>query len=157
MVVIFFYALSVVFALFTYFNRNHPVFKMAQPVFLYAFISGTIIGISAVIPLTIDTHTTNEQAYKLGSFALARSEHTYADKACVSIPWLIMIGYGLVVPVLVAKSHRQHLILQLAYRCIRKTVPPHAFLPFLTFSLFVRYLHNFIFHSSISNITYNFY
>jgi hypothetical protein len=48
-----------------------------------------------------------------------------------------MVGYVLVVPVLVAKSYRQHVMLELALRSIRKTVNIAAMIPFILVFLIV--------------------
>jgi len=71
--------LSIGFATYTIYNRNHKVMKASQPHFLCLLCVGTMVLGSAIIPLIFDGKRFNQE---------------FLDRNCMSIPWLVSIGYG---------------------------------------------------------------
>ncbi|KAL3781605.1 hypothetical protein ACHAW5_010535 [Stephanodiscus triporus] len=68
----------------TYLHKNTRVIKASQPFFLQMIIVGIIIFSSAIVPLTIDTDRYSQEA---------------SDIACMTVPWLLTIGFTTTVSV----------------------------------------------------------
>jgi hypothetical protein len=124
------YVVAALFAIFVYYkaadektktNNSVKLVTFAQPPFLYVILLGCCVGLSAVIPLSIDVSITDADAYSIGT-AIETTTYPMASRACNAVPWLLVIGYELVVPVLSAKSHVQHVWLELISRSMKRNV-----------------------------------
>ena len=87
--------LSVGFFAFAVRYRNNDVIRKSQPFFLYMICLGIVLMGSAIIPLTIDDEYRSQQA---------------CDAACMSIPWLLSIGFVTTLSALFSKIWRVNLI-----------------------------------------------
>ena len=65
--------------LWTHLHKNTRVIKASQPFFLQMIIGGILIFSSAIVPLTIDTDRHSQEA---------------SDIACMTVPWLLTVGFG---------------------------------------------------------------
>ena len=74
------FILSVGFGFWTYLNRHKHVLRSSQPFFLYIISGGTLLMGSALIPLSVVFSITDQAG---------------ADAACMSIPWLLALGFSL--------------------------------------------------------------
>ena len=68
----------------TYLHKNTRVIKASQPFFLQMIIVGIMIFSSAIVPLTVDTDRYSQEA---------------SDIACMTVPWLLTIGFTTTVSV----------------------------------------------------------
>ncbi|KAL7477242.1 hypothetical protein ACHAW6_003055 [Cyclotella cf. meneghiniana] len=84
-------ALAVTFIIWTHRNKKHRIVQKSQPVFLDLICTGTIMMASCIVPLSIDD-----------SIASFRG----CDIACMSTPWLLMMGFGITLSALVAEIWR---------------------------------------------------
>jgi len=90
----------------TLMNRTSRPVQASQPFFMAMLCIGTVIMASAMIPLSIDDeHSKNN-----------------ADIACMSIPWLLSIGFCTIFSALFAKTWRLVKIVESAARFRRVTV-----------------------------------
>jgi competence protein ComGC len=108
--------LAVVFAFWSYKNRLSPVVRSSQPLFLVLICLGVFILSSSIFPMAIDDGFASEEA---------------CDKACMSIPWLISMGWSILFAALYAKLRRVNLVIRnaLAFRSI-KVSEKDVMLPF---------------------------
>ena len=83
-------AISIYFAVWTWRRRNNRVVKVAQPEFLILIAFGILIMGAAIIPLSFDD----------------ASEDANLVAACMSIPWLISVGFTITFSGLCAKLWR---------------------------------------------------
>lgn len=83
--------LSIGFAIWTFVNKNTRVVRASQPLFLGMICCGTLIMGSAIIPLSMDDEKYDERA---------------TDVACMSIPWLMSIGFTTTFCALFSKTWR---------------------------------------------------
>lgn len=66
------------FGLFTVVKRSHPVVRKSQPIFLLKILVGALVAGLAIIPLSFDDEKHSAEACSV---------------ACMSIPWLVSIGF----------------------------------------------------------------
>ena len=71
-------ATSLGLMVWTQLHKNTRVIKASQPFFLQMIIVGILIFSSAIVPLTIDTDRHSQEA---------------SDIACMTVPWLLTIGF----------------------------------------------------------------
>ncbi|KAL7482302.1 hypothetical protein ACHAW6_007980 [Cyclotella cf. meneghiniana] len=83
--------LAIIFFIWTHRNRKHRVVQKSQPVFLELICSGTFMMASCIVPLSIDDSIASVQG---------------CDIACMSAPWLLMMGFGITLSALFAKIWR---------------------------------------------------
>jgi hypothetical protein len=93
--------LSIALLYWTYVNRNTRTLRASQPVFMAMLCGGSLMMASAMIPLSI----TDENFSQKG-----------ADVACMSIPWLLTIGFCTIFSALFTKTWRIVRILENAAR-----------------------------------------
>jgi hypothetical protein len=105
------YLLVLVLGIWTVYNREHPVIKFAQPIFLLVLLLGILIGITTVFPLSFQIPVSDEEAYTLGQTGIEDIRDREVDLACQSLGWLLITGYGLTIPVLILKTWRLHNII----------------------------------------------
>lgn len=82
---------SIGFAAWTWWNKDTRVVRASQPLFLGMICCGTFIMACAIIPLTIDD---------------GRFDSRANDVACMSIPWLMSIGFTTTFAALFSKTWR---------------------------------------------------
>lgn len=104
----FFYIVGFVLGYWMYTNQSHPIIVFAQSNFLYLVILGCLVGVSAIIPLSLSPHITDLEAYNLGS-SLSSLQFPFMDRSCQAIPWCLVTGFCFTFPVLYIKTYRQHL------------------------------------------------
>jgi hypothetical protein len=85
-------------ALFLRRNREKPAILSKQPPFLYLLLFGTCVTAFAILPFSLDE-----------GLGFSKNE---LDKACISIPWLIAIGYNIMYQALACKLWRLNRLLQ---------------------------------------------
>jgi len=85
--------LSIGFAGWTFFNRKKYVVRASQPTFLYMICFGALILGSSIIAFGIDDEP--------GTFT-----QDQCDVACMTIPWLICVGFSLIFSALFSKTWR---------------------------------------------------
>jgi len=83
--------LSLAFATWTFVNKDTRVVRASQPRFLGMICGVTLIMASTIIPLTIDDENYNERG---------------TDIACMSVPWLMSIGFTTTFAALFSKTWR---------------------------------------------------
>jgi len=83
--------LSIGFASYTIYNIEHGVMKAAQPHFLCLLCIGTLVLGCTIIPLIFDDKRSNQQ---------------FLNHKCMSIPWLVSIGYGTIFSTFFIKTWR---------------------------------------------------
>ncbi|CAB9531529.1 acid type B receptor subunit 2 [Seminavis robusta] len=76
--------------LWTYLNQKKFVVSAAQPIFLYQLCMGCIVMATAIFPLSMQGKESTPQL----------------DKACMSIPWLLFLGFVISVSAILAKTWR---------------------------------------------------
>jgi hypothetical protein len=86
-VVVIFYVIAICLGYFMSANKDHAVFKFAQPFFLYIVLLGCCIGISAVIPLTIDVSISDEEAFAVRD-ALAQKSYPLVDRGTTTLQYI---------------------------------------------------------------------
>jgi len=94
-------ALAVGFAIWTYIHRKAPVIKASQPFFLILLCVGICTFAASIFPLTVDDETFSEEA---------------CSRACMSLPWLICLGWSILFSALFAKLRRINLVVSNAMR-----------------------------------------
>ena len=72
------------FAFWTFKNAKHPVVQLAQPRFLYTVLFGCLIGICTVVPLGIERHVSDQEAYELGTQGIEGIRDLHVDESCQS-------------------------------------------------------------------------
>jgi len=87
--------LSAGFFIFTFLFRKNTIIRKSQPLFLYFICFGIFTMGSALIPLTVDDEHFDQQG---------------CDIACMSVPWLLSIGFVTTLTSLFCKSWRVNLI-----------------------------------------------
>jgi hypothetical protein len=71
-------AASLGLMVWTYLHKNTRVIKASQPFFLQMIIVGILVFSSAIVPLTFDDKRFSQEA---------------SDIACMTVPWLLTIGF----------------------------------------------------------------
>lgn len=87
--------LCVVFAIWTYFYRKAPVIKASQPFFLILLCVGIFTFASSIFPMVVDDEYFSVEA---------------CSRACMSLPWLICLGWSILFSALFAKLRRINLV-----------------------------------------------
>jgi hypothetical protein len=93
--------LAVGFGIWTYLHRSTPVIKASQPFFLIMLCVGVFTFSASIIPIVID------------------DEHSSVDacnKSCMSLPWLLSLGWSILFSALYAKLRRINLVVSNAQR-----------------------------------------
>ncbi|CAB9516278.1 acid type B receptor subunit 2 [Seminavis robusta] len=83
--------MSISFGAWVYWNRNDRVVRSLQPVFLIGLCVGTFILCFSILPLSIVDELEKESA---------------RDHACQATPWLIVLGFNMIMSSLYAKLWR---------------------------------------------------
>jgi hypothetical protein len=110
---------AVGFAVWTHVHRTSPVVRISQPFFLILICAGVFVLASSIFPLAIDDGFASQEA---------------CDRACMSIPWLVAMGWSVLFAALYAKIRRVNLVVSnaMAFRSIkvseRDVMLPFAFL-----------------------------
>jgi hypothetical protein len=117
---------SFLIALWVLYNRNSRIVKTMQPLFLVVVCAGVfIIGLS-IIPVSIDDGIASEHA---------------CDMACMSIPWLLSMGFVLEMSALIAKLWRINKLFDSGFRRVvireRDVLAPFAVLMISNVTLLV--------------------
>ena len=84
---------SMGFGLWTYLLRKNKVVRASQPMFLYIICAGTIVLALAILPLSIDD--------RIASFRACNA-------TCMSLPWLLSVGFSVTFSALFSKTWRIH-------------------------------------------------
>lgn len=82
--------LSIIFGLWTWKHRNTPVVRASQGLFLYLLCAGTFVVGCAIVPMSLQEPI----------------DQTSLDVACMSVPWLLAIGFTTVFSSLFSKLMR---------------------------------------------------
>lgn len=98
-------ALALVSAIWIYIRREHRILRASQPHFLYQICAGSAILMSSLIPMTFD----GNQGWS----------NTQLDRACVAMPWLMIVGNILIYGALFTKLWRVHRVLQFSRRTVK--------------------------------------
>jgi hypothetical protein len=88
--------LSSALTAWTHVNRNSRVVLASQPIFLHIICFGAFVMGSSIIPLSIDPGVASDKG---------------CSRACMALPWLLSIGFSLMMSALWAKTKRIHQIL----------------------------------------------
>lgn len=83
---------TVAFALWTFLKRHDRIVRASQPPFLIMVCVGVLILASALIPLSLDEYHV--------------SKDIKSDAICMSVPWLISIGFTVTFAALFSKTWR---------------------------------------------------
>lgn len=83
--------LSLTFFSWTTMRRNERVVRASQPVFLGLICLGTLLLGASIIPLSLDDEVVSEEA---------------KSSACMAVPWLGVLGFGVAFSALFAKTWR---------------------------------------------------
>jgi len=107
---------SIGFAIWVFMYKNHRIVKAAQPVFLIPICMGALVMGFSLLSMTI----TDEKYSQRGM-----------DVACMSVPWLISIGFTTIFSMLYSKTRRINKIMKNARRLHRVVVlPKDVIIPF---------------------------
>ena len=90
--------------------RNVRVIRHSQPIFLNLLCAGAFIMGASIIPLSIDGGVCET----IGG----------CDAACMASPWLLSIGFTLMIAALYTKTHRINRIIQATEQFTRVTITP---------------------------------
>jgi len=101
--------LSLGFAIWVYVKKDTRVVRASQPLFLGMICVGVLIMASAIIPLTVDDENYGQQS---------------TDIACMSVPWLMSIGFTTTFSALFSKTWRVNKIFHNPSRFSRIKVTP---------------------------------
>jgi hypothetical protein len=88
--------LSSALAVWTHVNMKSRVVMASQPIFLHIICLGAFVTGSSIIPLSIDPGVASEKG---------------CSRACMATPWLVTIGFCMMISALWAKTKRIHQIL----------------------------------------------
>ncbi|KAL9186795.1 hypothetical protein ACHAXT_010515 [Thalassiosira profunda] len=114
-------ALSFFFAAYTWKKKEQRVMKAGQPHFLLLICAGTFIMATSIIPLSIDDSIASVEG---------------CSKACMSFPWLFLIGFTTTFSALTAKIWRLNRVMSNARSMSRVAVTEReAIAPILIFSV----------------------
>ncbi|CAB9517835.1 Gamma-aminobutyric acid (GABA) B receptor [Seminavis robusta] len=106
---------SIGWAGWVYVNRKQPVASAAQPLFLTLLCMGTFLMALAIIPLGL------------------QEPNTGLDAACMSIPWLVCIGFCVAMSALLSKAIRINKLMKSGTAFRRVALKPTDVMrPFLT-------------------------
>ncbi len=94
-------ALCVAFAVWTYCYRKATVIKASQPFFLILLCVGIFTFVSSIFPMAVDDEYFSVEA---------------CSRACMSLPWLICLGWSILFSALFAKLRRINLVVSNAIR-----------------------------------------
>lgn len=132
------------FAIWTFAQRKSSVVKASQPFFLIMVCIGALVFGSALFPLGIDDGIADKAT---------------CSRACMSIPWLLALGWTILFSGLFAKLRRVNVIFRNAEQFRRLTVSrrdvlqPVRFLVHV-FVLFLHLYHNFLqFESALFSVS----
>lgn len=95
------------FAIWTFAERKTSVVKASQPFFLIMVCFGALVFGSALYPLGIDDGIASEEA---------------CSRACMSVPWLLALGWTILFSGLFAKLRRVNIVFRNAAKFRRLTV-----------------------------------
>jgi len=93
--------LAVGLAIWTHLHRKNQIIKASQPFFLILLCMGTFIFSASIFPMTIDDEKFSDEA---------------CNKACMSLPWLICLGWSILFSALYAKLRRINIVVSNAKR-----------------------------------------
>ncbi|KAL3776718.1 hypothetical protein HJC23_001505 [Cyclotella cryptica] len=119
-------ALAVFFFFWTHRNKKHRIVQMSQPKFLELICVGTFMMASCIIPLSVDDGVASVRG---------------CDIACMSAPWLLLMGFGITLSALFAKIWRVNTVVSnaMAFRRVvileRDAMMPIAVVFALNFTL----------------------
>jgi len=99
-------SMAIGFAIWTYIHRSSPVIRASQPFFLILLCVGVFTFSASIIPMIIDDEHFSDEA---------------CNKACMSLPWLICLGWSILFSALYAKLRRINLVIgnARAFRAVR--------------------------------------
>lgn len=119
-IIVFFVVIcAIFFAVWLISNNSHPLIQYAQPYCLFVTILGSVIGVSSLIPMWFSPSISDQTAYDAGS-SLVEMSFPQMDRCCQTIPFLIMTGYCLTLPVLFWKTWRQHSIISISDSSVKR-------------------------------------
>lgn len=109
-------ATAMMFALWTWCYRKSPVVRASQPFFLILICLGAFVTAASIFPMAIDDGFASEEA---------------CSRACMSVPWLLVMGFSFIFSALYAKIRRVNLVISnaVAFRHI-KVSEKDVMLPF---------------------------
>jgi ABC-type glycerol-3-phosphate transport system substrate-binding protein len=93
--------LAVGFAIWTYVKRTTPVVKASQPFFLILLCVGAFTFSMSIFPMIIDDESSSQEA---------------CNRACMSLPWFLCLGWSVLFSALYAKLRRINLVVSNAKR-----------------------------------------
>jgi len=102
-------AVALMFLVWLFRNRNMPVVRVAQPIFLIMVIVGIVVLASTMIPLSFDDGGNSDQM-----------SHREKVSMCMTVPWLASTGFTITFSALYAKTRRVNLV-------FRSDVPSRVF------------------------------
>lgn len=82
---------SISFAGFVFCNRHQQVVKALQPIFLLCICGGVLVMGSSIVPMSFDDGIASQRG---------------SDIACMSLPWLLTLGFSVAISALFAKLWR---------------------------------------------------
>lgn len=83
--------LSISLSIWTQINSNQRAIRASQPIFLHFICLGTLLMGASIIPLSFDDKVASTRG---------------CDIACMSFPWLFVVGWCTAVSALFTKTHR---------------------------------------------------
>lgn len=105
---LFFYVLFMMVLIFmawwVYKYSSYRIVYYSSPLFLYMMIFGAMVGMSTILPLSV------QDGSFLRSYGFDASDLVALDFACVSIPFLYSIGFSLVFGPLLTKTWRMLMV-----------------------------------------------
>jgi hypothetical protein len=111
------FTLSLAFGYWAARYRLSPIVRASQPFFLVMICVGTIVLGSAILPMSVDN----------GSFS-----DSACSTACMSIPWLLALGWSIAFSALFSKLRRVNIVFKQARHFRRlKVTEKDVLLPFL--------------------------
>ena len=108
--------LSIFFLAWTYVNRRKFVVQASQPIFLIQLCLGTLLMASAIIPMSFQATD--------GEVAASANLQRQLNMACMSVPWLVMLGLVVTLSALSSKAWRLNQLMKAGMQMRRIEVQP---------------------------------
>jgi gamma-aminobutyric acid type B receptor len=121
---------SIFWLVWTVAKRNLYVVKVSQPVFLGQICAGAVVMVMVVVPLSMQEDLGMLQRQQQN--AHGQSSPYNLDAACMSVPWLLFMGYTVSFSALFSKTWRLNRLLRSSEGMRRMELRPRDVLgPFL--------------------------
>ncbi|KAL7545747.1 hypothetical protein ACHAWF_009103, partial [Thalassiosira exigua] len=107
----------------TVYYRERRVVKASQPLFLCLVLFGTLVMSLSIIPLGVQGKYRYTEDERTGEVTeIENPDIGRVDAACMALPWLFSIGFGVIFSALFAKIWRVKMLFKAATSFVRKKI-----------------------------------